>query len=110
VDLILGIIIAVFALLAGIDYLFHRTFVRKKKAEAVERARAIVEDAERQAEIRLKEIEIEAREKADAVEAAFEQETRKKRADLQATKRQLEDQERLLERKAKVIARWVCIL
>jgi len=103
-DLILAIVIAAAGLLAGADYLFHRTFIRRKKAEAEERARSIVEDAERQVEIRLKELELEAREKADAAEAAFEQETRKKRADLQAARRQQEDQERLLERKAALLA------
>lgn len=103
-NLILGILIASAAILAGLDYLFHRSFVRKKKAEAEQRARALVEDAERQAEIRLKEIELEAREKADATEAAFEQETRKERADLQALRRQLEEQERMLERKATLLA------
>jgi len=104
VDLILGIIIASAALLAGVDYLFHRTFVRKRRAEAEQRARSVVEDAERQAEIRLREIELEASEKAHAAEAAFEQDTRKKRADLQGMKRQLEDQERILERKAALLA------
>ena len=43
------------------------------------------------------------RARGSTLEAAFEQETRKKRVDLQATKRQLEDQERLLERKAAAI-------
>ena len=102
-DLILAIIIAVFALLAGAEYLFHRTFIRRKRNEAEARARALLEDADRQVEIRLKELDIEAREKADATEAAFEQEFRKKRADLQITRRQQEDQERLLERKAALL-------
>ena len=52
-DLILAIVIVVIALLAGAEYLFHRTFIRRKKAEAENRARALVEDAERQVEIRL---------------------------------------------------------
>ena len=103
-ELIFAIVLASAALLAALDYLFHRAVVRRNQVRAEERARVLVEDAERQGEIRLKEIELEAREKADAVEAAFEQETRKKRADLQATQRQLEDQERLLERKAALVA------
>jgi ribonuclease Y len=102
--LILGIIIATAALLAGIDYLFHRAFVRRKKTEAAERARSIIEDSERQAEIRLKELDLEAREKADAAEATFEQEMRRKRTELQITSRQVEDQERLLERKVALLA------
>lgn len=103
-NLILAIVIALAALLAGVDYLVHRTYIRRKRAEADTRARSLVEDAERQAEIRLKEIEIEARERADAADNAFEQETRKKRADLQAHKRLLDDQERLQERKAALLA------
>ncbi len=102
-DLILGIIIAAFALLAGVDYLFHRTFVRRRNAEAEQRARAILEDSERQAELRQKELELEAREKADAAEATFEQEMRRKRNELQSARRPVEDQERLLERKAALL-------
>jgi len=104
VDLILTILIAAFGLLAGAEYLFHRGFIRRKKTEAAERARQVVEDAERQVEIRLKELEFEAREKADAAEAAFEQDFRKKRADLQTARRQIEDQERLLDRKVALLA------
>ena len=81
VNLILGIIIVTFALLAGFDYLFHRAFIRRKKSEAESRARAVVEDAERQVEIRLKELDLEAQEKADAAEAAFEQEMRRTRTE-----------------------------
>ena len=103
-DLILTILIAAFGLLAGAEYLFHRGFIRRKKTEAAERARQVVEDAERQVEIRLKELEFEAREKADAAEAAFEQDFRKKRADLQTARRQIEDQERLLDRKVALLA------
>ncbi|HEV8376127.1 MAG TPA: ribonuclease Y [Candidatus Polarisedimenticolia bacterium] len=102
-NLILAIVIVTFALLAGAEYLFHRSFIRRKKSEAEQRARALVEDAERQADLRLKELEIESREKADAADAAFEQEMRKKRTDLQASRRQIEDQERLLERKAALL-------
>jgi ribonuclease Y len=104
VNLILGILIAAFALLAGADYLFHRTFIRRKKSEAESRARAIVEDSERQVQVRLRELELEAREKADAAEAAFDQELRRKRTELQAARRQAEDQERLLERKAALLS------
>ena len=104
VNLILGILIATAALLAGIDYLFHRTFVRRRLSEAEQRARAVLEDAERQAEIRLKELELEAREKADAAEAAFDQDMRRRRTELQTARRQVEDQERLLERKAALLA------
>jgi len=103
-DLILGIIIATFAALAGVDYLFHRTFIRRKRSEAEQRARSVVEDAEKQAEIRLKELELEAREKADAAEEVFEQEMRSKRSDLQTARRQAEEQERLLERKASLLS------
>ena len=103
-ELIFAIVLASAALLAALDYLFHRAVVRRNQLRAEARARALVEDAERQAELRLKEIELEAREKADAAEAAFEQETRKTRADLQTTQRQLEDQERLLDRKAALVA------
>jgi ribonuclease Y len=104
VNLILGIIIATAALLAGIDYLFHRTVVRRRQTEAEQRARAILEDAERQAEIRLKELEMEAREKADAAETAFDQDMRRKRTEIQTARRQAEDQERLLDRKAALLA------
>ena len=103
-NVIVLIVIAASALLAGGEYLFHRSFLRRRKTEAEARARAVVEDAERQVEIRLKEIELEAREKADAAEAAFEQESRKKRADLQTARRQLDDQERMLERKASLLS------
>ena len=103
-NLILGIVIATAALLAGIEYVIHRTFIRRKKTEAEQRSRAVLEDAERQAEIRLKELELEVREKADAAEAAFDQEMRQKRTELQSARRQAEDQERLLGRKAALLA------
>jgi ribonucrease Y len=104
VNLILGIIITTFALLAGVEYLFHRSFIRRKMNEAEARARTVAEDAERQAEVRLKELELEVREKADAAESVFEQETRRKRTELQTSRRQVEEQEHLLERKAALLA------
>jgi ribonuclease Y len=104
-NLILAIVIVTFALLAGAEYLFHRSFIRRKKTEAEQRARTIVEDAERQTDLRLKELEIESRGEGRRREAAFEAEMRKKRADHQAARRQLEEQERLLERKAALLTR-----
>jgi ribonuclease Y len=103
-NLILTVVLVAAALLAGADYLFHRTYIRRKRAEALARARAIEEDAERRAEMRLRELELEVREKADAAEAAFEQESRRKRTEIAAQKRQLEEQERLQERKAALLA------
>ena len=103
-NLILTLVIILALLLAGFDYLFHRTYIRRRRSEAEARARSLVEDAERQAELLLKEVEIETREKTDAAETALEQDTRKKRLQFQSRQKQVEEQERTLERKAALIS------
>jgi ribonuclease Y len=81
-----------------------RRMSRRLLAAARRRAGEIERDAENQARIRLKEVELEAEERKAAAETQFETQTHKKRQDLQQLEGRLREQERNLQRRLQLLS------
>jgi ribonuclease Y len=80
-----------------------RAAARRILAQARERSEEIIRDGESQAEIRLKEADLEAQDKTAAAEVQFENQTRKKRQDLRQLEDRLRQQERNLQRRLQLL-------
>lgn len=80
-----------------------RSTARRTVTAARARARELIDNADRQAQIRLKEIELELAERASAGETEFETRTRKKRQEMQQLETRLRDQERNLQRRLQLL-------
>jgi ribonuclease Y len=80
-----------------------RAASRRILSHARGRAATIAQEAESQAQVHLKEIELEIEERRTAAEAQFEAQTRKRRQDLQATEERLREQERNLMRRLQLL-------
>ncbi len=80
-----------------------RAWARRTLARVRDRARALLQDAESKAQIRLKEAELEAEELKTAAEAQFETQTRKKRQEVQQLEDRLKEQERNLQRRLQLL-------
>jgi ribonuclease Y len=95
------IVLTVAAAIAAI--LVVRRTARRLLSRARRRVGEIESDAENQARIRLKEVELEAEERNAAAETQFENQTRKKRQDLQQLEGRLREQERNLQRRLQLL-------
>ncbi len=80
-----------------------RGAVRRTIASAHERSDAILREAESQADLRLKEIDLEGQEKIDAAETEFENQARKKRQEVRQIEDRLHQQERNLQRRVQLL-------
>ena len=80
-----------------------RRATRRSLTGAGEAARSIIDEAERRAAIRLREIEVEAEERRSSEEGRFEVETASKRSALQEMETRLADQERNLQRRLQLL-------
>jgi ribonuclease Y len=98
------ILIALAAATAITAILVVRRRSRRLLSAARRRAGEIESDAENQARIRLQEVELEAEERKAAAEAQFENQTRKKREDLQQLEGRLREQERNLQRRLQLLS------
>ena len=98
------ILIALAATTAITAILVVRRRSRRLLSAARRRAGEIESDAENQARIRLQEVELEAEERKAAAEAQFENQTRKKREDLQQLEGRLREQERNLQRRLQLLS------
>jgi len=96
------IIVLLAPALAGLVYGL-RVAARRTLTRARERARAIIQEAESGAQIRLKEAEIEGEERKGAAETQFESQTRTKRQELQQLEDRLKEQERNLQRRVQLL-------
>jgi ribonucrease Y len=95
-------LLALVALAAGLGFGL-RSAARRSMIRARERARAIVQDAESKASIRLREADLEVEERGAAAETQFEAQTRRKRQDLQQLEERLREQERNLQRRLQLL-------
>ncbi|MGH9748337.1 MAG: ribonuclease Y [Candidatus Polarisedimenticolia bacterium] len=96
------------ALLAGllgaaVLVLLGRAAGRRAAGSAGDRVRSILEEAESQAALRLRESELQAAETRAGAEAQFEKDTRRKRQDLQAWEERLREQDRNLGRRVQLL-------
>ncbi|HEU4401671.1 MAG TPA: ribonuclease Y [Candidatus Polarisedimenticolia bacterium] len=98
------LIVVLLAAVAGGLGFGLRVASRRTLNRARERARAILQDAEGRAQIRLKEADLEAEEHKSAAETQFESQTRKKRQELQQLDERLREQDRNLGRKVQLLA------
>ncbi len=98
----LFIIAILAAALTGLVYGL-RVAARRTLTRARDRARAIIQEAESGAQIRLKEAEIEGEERKAAAETQFESQTRKERQELQQLEDRLKEQERNLQRRVQLL-------
>jgi len=98
------ILIALAATTAITAILVVRRRSRRLLSAARRRAGEIESDTENQARIRLQEVELEAEERKAAAEAQFENQTRKKREDLQQLEGRLREQERNLQRRLQLLS------
>ncbi len=89
---------AVAAAVAADRFLVRRRD-RLKLGSAAQRARQILDDAERESANRLREAAIEAQEKLDAAEERFEAETQERRREIDTRERRVEEREANLERR-----------
>ncbi len=83
---------------------FLRKFLGKKKVRAAEdRAKEILETAERNVEARKKEAELESKELLYKIRADFEEQTKERRQELSHLERRLEQKEENLDRKVDIL-------
>jgi ribonucrease Y len=80
-----------------------RAAARRALARAADRAVLVVQEAESRAQVRIREAEIEAQEIKASAEARFEEQTRRRRQELQQQDEHLKEQERNLGRKLQLL-------
>ncbi len=90
---------------AVIGYILRRTLGEKKTFSAEQRAKKIVEDAEREAENKKKEAKLFAKDELHKSRAEFQRETKNKRKELQSLEQRVTQKEENLERKVNVLDR-----
>jgi ribonuclease Y len=100
---------ATLAIVAGLAVaaalvLWGRAAGRRALARARQEARALLEEAETRAGLRLQEADVETRETRAAAESRFENQTRRKRQDLQQQEDRLREQDRNLGRRVQLLA------
>ncbi|MEE9217467.1 MAG: ribonuclease Y [Acidobacteriota bacterium] len=93
------IIVASAALAAGLDRLFIWRRDRLSLDSARERSRQILQDAEREAENRLREAALEAQESMDAAERKLDVETQQRYQEIETREKRLQQGEKNLERR-----------
>ena len=100
-DIALYILIAVIAALVGfgLAWLLLRRIGDKKVSGAEETARRLINEAEKEAEIKKKEALLEAKEEWYSVKSNYERELQNKRNEIQKTERRLGDKEASVDRK-----------
>ncbi len=96
-QLTIGLIVAVVSVIVG--YLLRKQVVESKAAEAETLAKRILNEAEKEAETRLRAAELESKEHALQAKADLERETKSRRQELESTQRQLDQKTEAVERK-----------
>lgn len=97
--------VVILALFGVVDLLIRTSIGKAKIKEAEEKAREIIKNAERELEIRQKELEIKAQKELYETKAAFERSTRNIRKELEKKTKELKLIESSLEKKADMIER-----
>ena len=95
--IVAGALLGVFGFLGGI--LFRKLLAESKLGSVQEKTRRLLAESEREAENKIKEASIEAKEIVLRARSEFEQETKQRRADLQKMEQRLIQKEEMLERK-----------
>jgi len=101
ISIIVGIFITIVAFIAG--YFFRRFGAEKKVQNAEVRAKAIIQEAERQAEAKQKEASLEAKDLLYKMRVEFEKESKIRRQELLNLERRLISREENLDRKVDLL-------
>ncbi len=101
--LILGICLAVGAVLFFAGYLLRKLSAERKVQSAEQKAKQILEEARKQHESRKKEVELEAKDLLYKIRGDFEKETREKRQELNILERRLMQKEENIDRKVDIL-------
>ncbi|NLW39402.1 MAG: ribonuclease Y [Tissierellia bacterium] len=101
--LIINIIIAIIGIIIG--FLIRKSIGERKIGNAEELAKRIIEDANRDAETRKKELLLEAKEEIHKMRIDYDRENRERRAEIQKQERRLLQKEESLDRKMESLER-----
>lgn len=104
---VLSLVLCLVALLGGglLGFFVRKTYAEKKVQSAEERAKLILADAEKKAQEKKKEIELESKELLHSIRADFEKETKDRRAELLNMEKRLIQREENLDKKVELLDR-----
>ena len=104
---VLSLVLCLVALLGGglVGFFVRKAYAEKKVQSAEERAKLILEDAEKKAQDKKKEIELESKELLHSIRADFEKETKDRRAELFSMEKRLIQREENLDKKVELLDR-----
>ncbi len=102
---VLAIVLWLVIFIAGglVGFLARKMYAEKKVQSAEERARLIITEAEKKAQEKKKEVELESKELLHSIRADFEKETKDRRGELLNTEKRLIQREENLDKKVEVM-------
>ena len=104
---VLSLVLCLAALLGGglVGFFVRKTYAEKKVQSAEERAKLILEEADKKALEKKKEIELESKELLHSIRADFEKETKDRRGELVNMEKRLIQREENLDKKVELLDR-----
>lgn len=104
---VLSLVLCLVALLGGglVGFFVRKTYAEKKVQSAEERARFILEEADKKAQEKKKEVELESKELLHNIRAEFEKETKERRGELLNLEKRLIQREENLDKKVELLDR-----
>ena len=104
---VLSLVLCLAALLGGglVGFFVRKTYAEKKVQSAEERAKLILEEADKKAQDKRKEVELESKELLHNIRADFEKETKDRRAELFNMEKRLIQREENLDKKVELLDR-----
>ena len=99
----IGLAALLFCITFGAGYLLKRYFVERRMEGATRKANEIIEEADKKAQSRRKEVELEAKDLLYRTRTDFEKETKERRQELMALEKRLAQREDNLDRKVDIL-------